>query len=210
MRDEVLEDHLLDVAVALVQLRDRLERGHLLLLALADPDQDPARERDLQLAGGSDRLDPQRRVLGRRAGVDGLHQPLGNRFEHQALRSGDLAQPSQVLPRQDAQVGVWQQPALERPLAGPDDVGGEVLVPVVLQPRGDNGVDLRFLAGQHQQLLDAMALDGLIEDPLHLLRRVQVRLVGRERAVLAVAAARPRERQREIAAERDAAAHSPR
>src|SRR5580700_10012777 len=33
-------------------------------------------------------------------------------------------------------------------------------------------------------------------------------LVGRERAVLAVAAARPRERQREIAAERDTAAHA--
>ncbi len=83
-------------------------------------------------------------------------------------------------------------------------------MPVILQPRGDLGVDIRFLTGQHQQLLDAMALHGLIKDPFHLLRRVEVRLVGRERAVLAVAAARPRERQREVAAERDAAAHSPR
>ena len=35
-----------------------------------------------------------------------------------------------------------------------------------------------------------------------------MRLVGRERAVLAVAAASPRQRQREVAAERDAAAHA--
>ena len=36
-------------------------------LGLADADQDPARERDAQLTGGADRLEPQRRVLGRRA-----------------------------------------------------------------------------------------------------------------------------------------------
>ena len=41
----------------------------------------------------------------------------------------------------------------------------------------------------------------------HLLGLVQVRLMGRERAVLAVAAASPRERQREIAGEGDAAGH---
>ena len=41
--------------------------GHPLLLGLADADQDPAGERDLQLAGGRDRLDPPRRMLGRRA-----------------------------------------------------------------------------------------------------------------------------------------------
>ena len=77
VRDEVLEDHLLDVTVALVQLGELLERRDPLVLGLADPDQDPARERDPQLAGGRDRLDPPRRVLGRRARVDGLHQPLG-------------------------------------------------------------------------------------------------------------------------------------
>src|ERR1035437_7403776 len=64
-------------------------------------------------------------------------------------------------------------------------------------------------AGQHQQLLDAVALDRPVEDLLDLIRRVQMCLVGRERAVLAVAATRPRERQREVSAERDAAAHSP-
>ena len=49
--------------------------------------------------GRLDRLQPPRRVLGRRAGVDRLHQPLGDRLEHQPLRGGDLAQPRQVLAR---------------------------------------------------------------------------------------------------------------
>jgi hypothetical protein len=85
MRDEVLEDDLLNVAVAIVQLGDRLERRHALLLGLADPDEDPARERDLQFAGGRDRLDPPGRMLCRRPGVDRLHQPLGDRLQHQPL-----------------------------------------------------------------------------------------------------------------------------
>ena len=50
VRHEVLEDHLLDVAVAGVDLGERLQRGDPLLLGLADPDQDPARERDPELA----------------------------------------------------------------------------------------------------------------------------------------------------------------
>jgi hypothetical protein len=68
--DVVLEDHFLDVAVALVQLGQSRERGHPLVLGLADPNQDPARERDLELAGGRDGLDPSGRVLGRGALVD--------------------------------------------------------------------------------------------------------------------------------------------
>ena len=74
--------------------------------------------------------------------------------------------------------------------------------------RATSGVDLRLLAGQHQQLLDVVARDGAIEQRQHLVGRVQMRLVRRERAVLAVAAARPRQRQREVAAERDTAAHA--
>ena len=147
--------------------------------------------------------------LRRRPGVDGLHQPLGDRLEHQPLRGGHLPQPGQVPAVEHAEVRVRQQAALERALARPHDVGREVLEAVLAQPRRDPGVDLGPLAGQHQQLLDPVARDRLVEDPLDLLRRVQMRLVGRERAVLAVAAARPRQRQREVAAERDAAAHAP-
>ena len=106
--------------------------------------------------------------------------------------------------REHAEVRVRQDAALERPLAGPDDVGGEVLVPVLREPRRDLGVDLGPLAGQHEQLLGVAPL-GLVELPLDLLGRVEVRLMGRERAVLAVALAGPRQRQRVVAAERDPA-----
>ena len=58
VRDEVLQDHLLEVAVARMDLGQRFERGDPLLLGLADADQDPAGERDPQLAGGLDRRQP--------------------------------------------------------------------------------------------------------------------------------------------------------
>ena len=96
---EVLQDHLLDVPVLGVHRGERLERFHALLLGLADADEDAARERDPQLARRADRLQAPRRVLGRRARVHGLHQPLGHRLEHQPLRRGHLAQPREVLAR---------------------------------------------------------------------------------------------------------------
>ena len=66
-----------------------------------------------------------------------------DRLEHQALRGGHLAQPGEVVAAEDAEVGVREQPALERALAGPDDVGGEVVVTLGGEPRGDLRVDLR-------------------------------------------------------------------
>jgi hypothetical protein len=53
---EVLDDHLLDVAVALVELPDRLERLEPLLPGLADPDEDPRCKRDRELARELDGL----------------------------------------------------------------------------------------------------------------------------------------------------------
>ena len=108
-------------------------------------------------------------------GVDGLHQPLGDGLEHQALGGRHLAQPGQVLPREDAEVGVREHAALERALAGPDDVGGEVLVAPLGQARGDHGVHLGPLAGQDEQLL-GVALERLVEPALDLVGRVDVRL----------------------------------
>ena len=47
-------------------------------------------------------------------------------------------------------------------------------------------VHLRLLAGEHEQLLHA-SVRGVVEHLLHLGGRVEMRLVRRERAVLAVA-----------------------
>ncbi len=203
MRHEVLQDHLLEVPVAWrVDAASASSDCDPLLLGLADPDQDPAREGDLQLAGGLDRRQAQRRVLGRRAGVDSLHQPLGDRLQHQPLGGRHLAQPGQVVAVEDTEVGVRQHPPLEGPLAGPDDVGGEVLVAPLGQARGDLGVDLGPLAGEDQQLL-GVALQRLVEAAFDLIGRVDVRPMSRERAVLAVALAGAGEGERVVAGEGD-------
>jgi hypothetical protein len=204
VRDEVLQDHLLQVAVLGVGLRERLERGDPLVRALADPDEDPAGERDPQLAGGADRLQAPLWVLRRRALMRDQIRVHG--LEHQPLRCRHLAQPAEVLLRQHAEVRVRQQPALQRALARPHDVRHEVVVAVPGQARAHGRVDLGPLAREHQQLLD-IAPRGAVQQPLDRVRRVQVRLMGRERAVLAVAPARPRQRQRQVAREGDAAAH---
>ena len=91
-------------------------------------------------------------------------------------------------------------PAFERLLARPHDVGDEVLE----AQRREAILDRRLLAGQHEQLLDP-APRGVVDQALDLLRLVQVRLVRRERAVLAVGAARPRERERDVARKCDPA-----
>ena len=55
---EVLHDHLLQVAVLLGEVAERQQGVEPLLARLADPDQDPARERDPELAGEAHRLEP--------------------------------------------------------------------------------------------------------------------------------------------------------
>ena len=117
------------------------------------PDEDPGRERDTKLAGCVDRLHADRRVLCRRAGVDGLHQALGDRFEHEALRRRHLAKARQVVARERAEVRVRQEPALERPLACPGDVGDEVVVTIGAKALRDLGVHLGPLTGQDEKLL---------------------------------------------------------
>ena len=119
--------------------------------------------------------------MGDEVGVDGL--------EHQPLRRGDLAQAPEVVLGQDAEVGVGQQPALEPLLAGPHDVGREVLKAPLAEALAHPGVMVGRLAGEHEQLLDAAAR-GVVQERRDLVGRVQVRAVRSEGAVLAEALAR--------------------
>jgi hypothetical protein len=125
---------------------------------------------------------------------------------HQPLRRGHLAQPRQVGGGERAEVGVREQPALERALAAPDDVGDEVAEAQLRQPLAHARMMRRVVAREHQQLLD-VAPHGAVQQPLDLARLVQVRPVRRERAVLAVRHAGPRQGERDVARERDTAAH---
>ena len=83
-------------------------------LRLADANEDPRRKRDPQLPGGLDGRQPLRRMLGRRARMDGVHQALGDRLQHQALGRGDLAQALARSSRvEHADVRVRQDAALQ-------------------------------------------------------------------------------------------------
>ena len=89
----------------------------------------------------------------------------------------------------------------------PHDVGREVLV-AVLAPGARRTCGLtsgRSPVSTSSSL--TCAARRAVEDLDHLLGRVQVRLVRRERAVLAVALARARQRQRQVAREGDSATH---
>jgi hypothetical protein len=83
VRDEVLDDDLLQVPELAVHRRERLERTKAILRALTDAEQNPAGERDLQLTGGADRVQTPGGVLGRRSLV--RDQVGVDRFQHQAL-----------------------------------------------------------------------------------------------------------------------------
>ena len=133
-------------------------------------------------------------------------QIIARRFEHQTLRCRHCAQPLQILARHDADVGVRQQPPLQGSLAGPDDIGREVFVAKLFELRGDAFNGLWPLAGKDQQLL-RVAPHRLLDEAIYFVRRVQVRLVRLEGAVLAVALAAARKREREVAGECDSAAH---
>ena len=206
VRHEVLQDHLLEMPVLGVHRGERLERLDAVLLGLPDPDEDAAGERDAQLPGGADRLEPQRRILGRRALVG--HQVGPQRLEHHALRGRDLAQAGEVVARQRAQVRVREQPALQRPLAAPGHVGHEVVEAELGQPGTHAGMVPGVVAREDEQLLHPPA-HRAVQQALDLSGLVEVRPVGRERAVLAVRDARPRQRQRQVPGESDAARQPP-
>ncbi len=111
---EVLDDHLLEVVVLFRDPPERPQRVEALLARLADADQDPARERDRQLAREPDRLEPQGRVLVGRAPVRAalLRQPGGRRLEHDPHGGGDRPQRGEVGARHDARVQVGQEARL--------------------------------------------------------------------------------------------------
>ena len=157
--------------------------------------------------GVADRLQPQRRVLRRRALVG--DEVGAQRLEHQPLRRRHLAQPRQVLARQRAEVRVRQDPALQRALAAPHHVGDEV---VEARARAASRATPGWWAGSSPVRTSSSltrAARRAVEQALDLVGLVQVRPVRGERAVLAVADAGPRERQRQVAREGDAAAHRP-
>jgi len=90
LRAEVLDDHLAQVPLLVRERPQGEERVEPLLARLADPDQDPARERNRQLAREPHRLEAASRdLVGRRpVGTASSGEPLGCRLEHDPHRGG--------------------------------------------------------------------------------------------------------------------------
>ena len=91
---EVLDDHLLDVAVTAVRSCDRFERVDPVLAGLADADEDAAGERDLQLTGRFEGGEPTGRLFVGSAAVAG--QVPVERLEHHPLAGAVGPQRGQV------------------------------------------------------------------------------------------------------------------
>ena len=117
---EVLDDHLADVPVLVVE-RPQGEQGvEPLVPGLADADQDAARERDRELAGQPDRLEPHGGHLVRRRPVRPALQrePVGDRLEHDPHRRRHRAQQLELVPAHHARVQVREHPRLVEHAAG--------------------------------------------------------------------------------------------
>ena len=213
---EVLDDHLLQVAVPLVHEPQRLERVEPLGARLADPDQDPARERDPQLARELDCPQPPLRQLVRRGPVRAAlgGEPLRDRLEHDSHRGRDRAERRQLLPRHHARIQVRQQARLiEHELRDAGEVLERRLAAQLGELRArDLVAQLRLVAEREERLGAARGSAGA-GNCEHLLR-VQVRTLAAprgsgERAVAADVAAERRQRDEDLRGEGDEAAAAP-
>ena len=143
---EVLHDDFLDVAEAGVRRGDGPQGRHLAGPVVADADQDPGGERDVQLAGGIERGQAAGRVLVGGAAV-GL-EVGGQGLDHHALAGRDRAQLRQLVGVEGAGIGVGEEAGLLQDEAtGVGEVVHRRGEPVVVEP----------LAGQRVPQLGALA-----------------------------------------------------
>ena len=111
---EILDDHFLDVPVALVEIADGEQRLDALEARLADADQDSRGEGHAGATSGVDRRKPRRGMLvgGAEMRAATPRKPLGSRFQHDALRCRNAAQPPYPSLVHEAGVEMRQQSRL--------------------------------------------------------------------------------------------------
>ena len=166
LRNEVLHDDFLDVAVLAVAGCYRLDRLQPVVAALPDPDQHPGGERDRESSGV---------VQGGKAPLDRLvrRSPMGRqilacRFEHHALAGGHRPQRRELVGVQRPCVGVGQEAGLvsNQPAHLCEVVDGRP-VPVAAQPLPSRGVTLLGPLPESEQRLVAAGVrpsPGDLED----------------------------------------------
>jgi hypothetical protein len=204
---EVLDDDLLDVAVRGVEARDLEDRVDALLGRLADADQDPARERDPELARLARHADPDLGILVRRPVVRLSPPPQARRhvLEHEAHAGVPGPQRGELLARHDAGVAVWKHARFEGDSTGIDQVLRGRGVAPLREPGPVAAVgDLRLVSEAEERLLAAAPAPRLARRS-DFVEQVGVRLLGLdalgEGAVGATIAAQVRERNEDV--ERD-------
>ncbi len=199
--------------VPLVQVADGEQGFDALGVGLADADEDPGRERDAKGTGPSDRLEPPRRHLVRRAIVRRARrqQPRRGGFQHDPHADVDLAERGQVPLAHQPRVGVGQEPGgFQHLLADRAQVAERGAVAHTAQEGAVlREQRLRLVAQGEQRLLRAEA-GARARQRQHLVRGhgEGARLAGilPERAVAAVVAAEGGQRDEHLGRERDAAA----
>ncbi len=202
---EILDDHLLDVAVPVTQLLERQQSLQPLLARLADPDQDPTREGDRELAREADRLETHRRVLVGRGPVRAAatREPLGGGLEHDPHRRRDRPQRDELLACHHTRVQVRQQAGLVEDEAGHPR---QVLERRVAAERaqlvaGDLVAHLRLVAEREQRLRAAPFGTGLGDSEHRVGGHVRALAAARwpgEGAVAADVAAQRRQRDEDL------------
>ncbi len=198
---EVLDDHLLHVAVAAVGIGDGLERGEPIGPVLADPDEDAGGERDAETAGG---VEGGQATLGQLVGRPVVGGQVGpQRLDHHPLAGGDRPEGGQLVVEQGAGVGVGQQARLvEHQAAHGRQVVDRGGVPVVGQPLGRRGVALFRPFAEGEQRLVAPRRGPGAGDRQHLVgRQVGRREPGGrlgERAVPTPVATQHRQRDEDL------------
>ena len=182
----------------LAQRFEREQRLDPLFARLADPDENPAREGNRELAREADRLEPARRKLvgGGPVRAALLPEPIGGRLEHDPHRGRDRPEQLELGSRHHSRVEVRQEPGL-----------------VEDEPRAPLEVLDRRLAAERAQLLacDLVAQLGLVSEREERLaatgRRPRPRdrehlVLGHERSLAATRRSRERAVAADVAAER--------
>ena len=189
---------------------EREERVDPLLARLPDPDEDPARERDRELAREADRLETPRRDLVGRGPVRPalLAEPLRRRLEHDPHRGGDRPQRFQLRARHDPGIEVRQQARLleHEPRAALEVLERRLAAERAQLLARDLVAQLRLVAEREERLV-AAGRRARARDREHLLlgheRALAASRRPRERAVAAHVAAERRERDEDLRRVRD-------
>src|SRR6266516_2520664 len=207
---EVLDDHFLDVAVALGKLANREQRFDALRARFADADEEPGREGHPFFSRGRSRLETAVGELVRRAEVrtSALGKARRGRLQHEAHRRADAPKLADIVPRHHAGVEMWQEACLyEHCLRRPSQVFESRLAPQRLKLLARNPVAQLRLVPEGEQRFATTYGDTGASDVENLVdAQIRPRASARrpsERAVVTHVAAELRERDEDLRRVRD-------